>query len=585
MDQDAMLLDAPLPADVAILQRMIRELLATLKDTQYELDGVRHQLDRLLKRLYGPKAERFNPNQPSLFDGLLPPPGSGAALPALATESAAEAARSRKNGHGRKRLPEHLERRRIEHDLTEAEKRCPCCHEPRVKIGEETSEQLEYKPASMFVIQHVRPTYACVNCLKQAATPVAMPEPATTPEPVAMPEPEPMATAKLEPATTPKPLESWLPPAAGDEFDALLSKLIVTASMPRQPIDKGLPGPGLLAHVIVSKYVDHLPLHRQERIFTRQGVELSRSTMCDWMAACARLLTPLYQLLIEQVLRSRTIHTDDTTVPVQEAGQNRTKSGRLWVYIGDRDHPATVYEYTATHARDGPATFLKGFEGFLQADAANLYDGIYTTGKIVEVGCMAHCRRHFHEARTSDTAVAHETLARIRALYAVEDEAAELIAAGKLTGEAADAVRLRLRQEKTKPLLTSLSDWLKEQALKALPKSPIGLAIAYALRHWQALTRFADQGFLNIDNNAAERALRGIALGRKNWLFAGSDEGAKTAAVLYSIVATCKQLGVDPFAYLCDVLARLPNHPTASLAELLPAPWAIAAREEAAKPT
>jgi transposase len=407
-----------------------------------------------------------------------------------------------------------------------------------VKIGEESSEQLDYVPASLFVLEQVRCKYACSRC-------------AATADPLASPA---------------------APPT------------VVTAPKPAQPIDKGLPGPGLLAHVIVSKYVDHLPLHRQEQIFERQGVELSRSTLCDWMAACAKLLTPLYQLLIAHVLQSRTIHTDDTTVPVQEPGMNRTKSGRLWTYVGDRDHRATVYDYTPTHARDGPATFLKGFAGFLQADAANLYDGLYTTGRIVEVGCWAHCRRHFHEARDHDAARAHEAMARIRTLYAVEDEAKELIKAGKLSGVEADGVRLRLRCEKTVPLLVQFKTWLEQQQPQVLPKSPIGQALAYALRHWQAFSRFTEHGFLNIDNNAAERALRAVAIGRKNWLFAGSDAGGKTAAVLYSMVATCKQLGIDPFTYLRDVLARLPEHPADRRTELLPDNWANSQRQHVEKP-
>jgi transposase len=526
-------IEVALPDDPQVLQCMIRELLATLHDTQREKEQLRHRLDQLLRRLYGPKAERFNPNQPSLFADMTPPP---APAPEPIIIEAPPARRSR--GHGRRRLPEHLPRRRVEHDLSTADKVCPCCHEPRLKIGEEVSEQLDYQPASLFVVEHVRFKYVCPKCAAQA-------------DPVAHPE-------------TPSP--------------------VVTAAKPAQPIAKGLPGPGLLAHVIVSKFIDHLPLHRQVPILARHGMQLSRSTLCDWMAASATLLTPIYQLLIEQVLRSRTIHTDDTKMPVQEAGQERTKSGRLWVYVGDRDHAATVYEYTPTHARDGPATFLEKFKGFLQADAANLYDGIYASGGIVEVGCWAHARRYFFDARDTDAARAHEALARIAALYAVEDEAVEQIAAGPLSGEAADEARLRLRREKTVPLLTSLCQWLQEQESKVLPKSPIGQGIAYALRHWQALLRFTERGFLNIDNNAAERALRGVALGRRNWLFAGSDDGGQNAAVLYSIVATCKQLGIEPFTYLRDLLTRLPEHPADRHNELLPAAWAESQRQQVETP-
>jgi hypothetical protein len=225
-------------------------------------------------------------------------------------------------------------------------------------------------------------------------------------------------------------------------------ELIVTVPKPPQPIDKGLPGPGLLAHVVTCKYADHLPLHRQEAMLARQGVELSRSTLCDWMAATANLLTPLYALLLRQVLQSRVVQTDETRVPVQDQA-DKTKSGRLWVYLGDREHPFTVYDYTPTKARDGPMAILKDFTGFLQADAANVFDGLYLPGAITEVACWAHARRHFHDARDSDAARSTEAIARIGAFYALEREAAEQIENAHLPGDAADALRWRLRQVHT----------------------------------------------------------------------------------------------------------------------------------------
>src|SRR5260221_2202127 len=401
--------EVALPDDPAVLQRMIRELLTTLQQRDQQLAGVQHRLGLLLRRIDAPRAERFEPNQPTLFDGLTPPPQPELEAPQAEANGAAATPARRPNGHGRKRLPDNLPRRRREYDLAETEKLCPCCQTPRIKIGEEVSEQLDYQPASLFVVQHVRFKYVCPHC-------------AATADPVANPD-------------TPSP--------------------VVTAPKPAQPIATGLPGPGLLAHITVAKFVDHLPLHRQVPILARHGIGLSCSNLCDWMAARAELLTPLRQLLIAQVLASRTIHTDDTRVPVQEPGQDRTNAGRLVDHIGDRDHAATVYAYTPTHARDGPATFLTGFQGFLQADAANLYDGIYAPGEIVEVGCWAHTRRHFHEARDSDATRAHEALARIAALYAVEDEARELIDSGALSADAADALRWRLRQEKTLPLLSA----------------------------------------------------------------------------------------------------------------------------------
>jgi transposase len=537
MRPDAADVDVALPDNLDTLKAMIHELLERLRIQGHELDGVRHRLDQLLRRLYGPKSERSRPDQPTLFDDPDESPLPDA--PAQTEEPGIAGPSRRHNGHGRRRLPADLKRERVVHELPEAERTCPSCHEPRVVIGETTSEQLDYRPAKLFVWQHVRLSYACPACLTKAIEPV----PAGQPEPPA---------------------------------------LIVTAPKPPQPIDKGLPGPGLLAHVVTSKYADHLPLHRQEAMLARQGVELSRSTLCDWMAAVANLLTPLYALMLSRVLQSRVVQTDETRVPVQEPGQNKTRSGRLWVYLGDRDHPFTVYDYTATKARDGPQAILKDFTGFLQADAANVFDGIYLPGAITEVACWAHARRHFHEARDSDVARSAEALARIRGFYAVEDEAREQSERANLAVEAADELRLRLRQDKTVPQLADFARWLDEQAKVVLPKSPMGQAIAYAQRQWPALLRFTERGFLNIDNNASERALRAIAVGRKNWLFAGSDAGGRTAAVLYTMTQTCKQHRIDPFAYLQDVLTRLPSLPADQLPELFPHVWAEAQRAQVA---
>jgi transposase len=522
--------EATLPDDPDTLKGMIRELLAMLHNRDRELSGVRQRLDQLLRRLYGPKGERFRPDQPSLFDGSVEPASVPIATPVPVVSPTSTAA---KRGHGRRRLPADLPRERVVHDLAEAEKVCPCCQSPRVTIGEESSEQLDYRPAKLFVWEHVRLKYACPKCLKS---------------------------------------QSDTPPAASD---TPLS-LIVTAAKPTQPIDKGLPGPGLLAHIITSKYADHLPRHRQEAMLARQGVELSRSTLADWMAASAQLLKPLYQWMLADLLQSRVVQTDETRVPVLDAGRRQTKSGRLWVFVGDRDHPHTVYDYTATKARDGPATILKEYRGFLQADAANVFDGLYRPGDIVEVACWAHARRYFHEARDTDAARSAEALTRIRVFYAIEDDARDTITRDGLVGDAADAVRQQLRQERTKAKLADFATWMDDQAPRVLPKCPIGQAFAYARRQWPALVRFTEHGFLNIDNNASERALRAVAIGRKNWLFAGSDTGGHTAAVLYTMTQTCRRHGLDPFAYLQDVLTRLPQSPADQLRNLIPSRWATA---------
>jgi transposase len=387
----------------------------------------------------------------------------------------------------------------------------------RNEIGVQTTEQYDYKPAEVFVVEHQRVKYACKCCAGHVAI----------------------------------------------------------APKPPQPLDKGLPGPGLLAQIIVDKYQDHIPLHRSEQRFDRLGVKLPRSTMCDWMASTALLLTPLWQLLKHGVLQSKVLHTDDTTVPVRDESKSAHRYGRLWDYIGDHTHPGIVFDYTTTHARDGPAEFLKDFKGFLQADAYGGYDGIYTgsNGAIIEVGCWAHARNKFKEADSTDPERVLAAKAWVRKLYDVEDEANAIVARDLFTGAEAAALRLRLRQEKSVPLLTSLRAWLLEQKEQVLPKSPVAAAINYLLNQWDALNRYTTNGDLHIDNNVSERTLKLIGMGRINWLFFGSDNGGQTAAVLFSFTATCKHLRIDTFAYLRDVLSRLPTHPSDGLLELLPHHW------------
>jgi transposase len=347
-----------------------------------------------------------------------------------------------------------------------------------------------------------------------------------------------------------------------------------------------LPGPGLLAQIITSKYGDYLPLYRLERIFGRHGLELPRSTTCDWMAKCAELLRPLYDTMVSLVLASKVIHTDDTVLPVQDKTRDSTRRGHLWVYVGDREHPYTVFDFTPNHSRDGPQQFLAKFAGFLQADAFTGYDGIYldSKGKIIEVACNAHARRKFFDARSTDAERAHAALAFYRQLYGVERDIKEELErrAGAsdhaLSPADADAFTLAERQEKAVPVLEAFHAWLDEQCPRALPKSPIGEAVHYALRNWDALTRYTTAGYLAIDNNVAEREMKRVAIGRKNFLFVGSDQGGQTAAVLFTFTSTCHRHGLDPFAYLRDVLDRLaPGNLSANqLAALLPDRWTAA---------
>jgi len=397
-------------------------------------------------------------------------------------------------GHGRTPLPALLPRRRVEHALPDAECTCAACGADLVKIGEETSEQLDYQPASLFVTEHVRFTYACHAC----------------------------------------------------------EGTVVTAELPAAPIDKGRPGPGLLAQVITAKYADHVPLNRQVDIFARHGVTLARQTLCDWVAAAADMLTPLYADLKARLLTSQVIHTDDTVVPVLDRERPDTRDGRLWVYVSDGNPATIVYDYTTDRSRAGPRAFLGDFRGYLQADAYAGYDALYATGRVV--------------AKASDPTRALPALGFIQQLYAVERE---------VKGADAETRRAR-RTEQALPVLVRFRGWLDEQADRLLPKSPIGEAVGYARAQWTALTRYCEDGALAIDNNVSERALRAVVTGRKNWMFCGSDAGGERAAILYSVVATCKAHGVDPWAYLRDVLERIPTHPNRRRAELLPRHWKAA---------
>ena len=563
-----------LPDDVATLRRMVVELLATVQQRQRENEALRHRLDRLLKRLYGPRGERYNPQQPWLFADLAGP-ADGPAAPAPA--AAADPPPRRARPHGRRRLPADLPRELRHHVLSEAERVCTGCGQLRIDIGADRSEQLEYRPASLRVIEHWVHKYACPVCRQERSGQGPPPDPESTamPSPPSPPEPTPPAAESVAPAAGPDP---HLPAPPGAVAEP--APVVVAAAKPALPIAKGLPGPGLLAHLIVSKYVDHLPLHRLERIYERQGLFLPRSTLCDWLAACGQLLGPLYQRLVAGALQSRALHTDDTPVKLQDPVSHHLSTARFWVYLGDAAHPYNVFDFTVNRKRDGPQQFLASFQGYLHADAFSGYDGLFLpearpgTGRIIEVACNAHARRKFYEARSSDALRSHQALANYRQLYELERSAKDL--------DFSDGQRHQMRQELAVPILETFHRWLEGQRPEALPKSPLGEAIGYALNNWAALVRYTEAGFLAIDNNVAEREMKRIAIGRKNWLFVGSPQGGRTAAVLVSFTSTCNRLGVEPWAYLQDVLARLPTMPAGQLDELLPDHWQ-AARAAAAK--
>ena len=402
-------------------------------------------------------------------------------------------------------MARHLKRERMVHDLAEAEKHCEGCGQDLHLVSEETSERYEYIPASMKVIQDVCLKYACHCTVK-------------------------------------------------------------TATKPPQPIEKSTAGASLLAQVIVAKWADHQPLHRQEKMFARHGIDISRKTMGGWMSQSAELLDPLYQFMKKELFESKVIGTDDTSVKVLDRQLPFARNGRLWPYVGDEAHPLIVYDYTPTRGRAGPAKFLEDFEGYLQADAYAAYDAFFKEGRgMIEVGCWMHARRYFFKALDSDEMRMGQALHLIGRLYAVEERAKALA----LTPEQ----RLDLRQRVSKKVLDQLHCYLLQLQQDVLPKSPTGAAVRYALNQWVALTRFLEDGDLEIDNGATERAIRDIAIGRGNWTFFGSDAGGRTAAVLRSFIATCKRCGVEPWAWFNDVLARIAEHPISRLSELLPHNW------------
>jgi transposase len=345
---------------------------------------------------------------------------------------------------------------------------------------------------------------------------------------------------------------------------------IVQVHAPSRPIARGMAGPGLLAHVLVSKYADHLPLYRQAQIYARQGVELDRSTLADWVGDCSRLLRPLIDTLGSYVMGAYKLHADDIPVPVLEPGRGKTRTGRLWTYVrddrpsGSKDPPAVVFRYSPDRKGEHPQAHLKPFKGALQADAYSGFNELYVGDDIVEVACWAHVRRKFYEFYVAkQSPIAAEALRRIGQLYAIEADIR-----GRVPEE-----RAAVRHSRAAALLHEFQGWLQDQLLRLSKKSDLAIAIRYALSNWTALTRYVDDGRLEIDNNAAERALRAVALGRKNYLFTGSDAGGEHAAALYSLIGTAKLNGIDPEAYLRHVLERIADHPITRVNELLP--WVI----------
>ncbi len=469
------------------------------------------QVAYLQRMLFGRRSEKSHddPRQGLLFGRLEPQDEqeAEAATEESDDDEARPRRRRRRRHRGRQPLPAHLPRHVHEIHPPQEELVCPCCGESKTSFAQEVTEELEVEPAKFFVNRYVRFKYACRSCAEHVSI----------------------------------------------------------GELPPRPIDKGIPGPGFLAHLITSKYADHLPLYRQQQIYRRVGLEIPRSTMCDWTAYAASLLSPIVDAMKSRVLGSRKIHTDDTPIVVLDSAVEPVGSRRgfMWVYIGEHDD--VVFDFTNSRRRDGPASFLGDYRGYLQADAFSGYDRIYLTQAILEVGCWAHVRRKFFDAQSSYGPEARHVLELIGRLYAVERRA-------KALGISPERL-LAWRQRFARRRLAHLRAELDRLSVRVFPRGALGKAITYALNQWTALNRYTEAPFLAIDNNHSERQIKQLVIGRKNWLFAGSEGGAENAAILFSVIVSCKLAGVDPFAYLKDVLVRVHTHPAGRVHELIPREW------------
>ena len=502
-------------ADVLKENEALRAEVSALRSkTEYQDRILRLQerkIEDLTRRLYGRRSEKLDdPNQLSLPLELAQEAQREVEEEQKALEEAVEeveeTTKSRKVRRGRRPLPKDLPRERVELEPAAEEKVCCLCHGEMKKIGEDVTETLEYVPASFLVIETVRPKFACSKCQEG----------------------------------------------------------VVTAPLPPRPIEKGRPGPGLLAQVVVSKYADHLPLYRQEQIYERQGVELSRSTLCGWVAEVADLVSPVVEEMKRGLLEAKLLQSDDTRVMVQLEGRpRRVEQAYLWAYCVPWGE--VVYDFTLSRSRDGPSGFLADFKGFLQTDAYAGYNQVFGRAEVIRIGCLAHVRRKFFEAREESQGFPLLVLSAIQKLYRIEREAKE-------KGLSVEA-RRELRREESMPLLESLRGVLEDRQALVLPKSQFGMAISYTLEQWDALVRYVDVLEAEIDNNSVENAMRVVALGRKNWLQVGSEAGGRRAAILYSLIESAKRLRLDPFAYMRDVIERLPTHASDRMAELTPCAW------------
>ncbi len=518
---------AQLPDDIATLKAMIVAANARTIDLDGQIAHLKLTIAKLQRDAHGASSEksaRLLDQMELQLDELIATVAEGKAATAIDADDLVETEAAQKPA--RRALPSHLPRERVVHTAP-----CAHCGSGRLrKLGETITETLELVPEQWKVLQHVREKFTCRACEKITETPA-----------------------------------------------------------PSHPIARGRAGPQLLAEILHNKYRAHLPLNRQSDLYAAQGIDLDVSTMADWVGACAATLDPLVKEIERHVLAlneghgsaMRRIHADDTTVPV--LARNQCTTGRLWAYVRDdapfsgTAAPAALFHYSPTRGSEHPGQHLATYSGLMQADAYSGYNRLYAKGRkpgeIIEAACWAHGRRKFFElADLQKAPVAVEAVRRIDELFAIERE---------INGKPPDA-RFAVRQERSRPLIAALEIWLKDERRKLSSKAPVAKAIDYSLKRWPAFTRFLDDGRICMSNNAAERAVRAIAVGRKNWTFCGSDSGGRRAAAIYTLIETCKLNDVDPRAWLADVLARIADHPMKRITELLPWNWRAAHAANAA---
>ena len=514
---------AQFPDEIASLKAMLIEenrraveAEARASDLDAEIENLKLQIAKLRHARFGNSSERAS----VLMDQLELQLGelverraqetTAQEIAALEAEASGKAPPRKRGKPVRRPLPDRLPRERV---VLPSPQACPCCGGRLRKLGEDVTETLERTPARWKVVQYVREKMTCRSC------------------------------------------EGITQPPA-----------------PSHPIARGRAGPQLLAEILSGKYGAHLPLNRQSELFAREGVDLDISTMADWVGAAVAALMPIRDAIEKHVHAAERLHIDDTTVPV--LAKNKCRTGRLWTHVrddrpfGGEAAPAAVFYYSATREGKYAEKQLAAYAGICQADAYSGFNGLFAAGRqpgpIIEAACWAHSRRKFFElARLRKMPIAIEAVMRIDKLFAIERE---------INGHA-PALRLAVRRERSKPLIESFETWLRGERRKLSSKGPLAKAIDYTFNHWKAFTRFLDDGRICLSNNAAERAVRGIAVGRRNWTFCGSDEGGRRAAVMYTLIETAKLNGVDPKAWLADVLARIADHPAQRLHELPPWNW------------